>query len=122
MSWFSELKENCTALNRKAMSRSYRQAPCLFNRGRVIAAMKDNERLDDGNVWVWNGTKKHLMQAVESLAADGAEVIFVEGGIDGADSPRHYFEYCDYEPWIDVWEIEFWSKEKGFDHKDPQII
>jgi len=116
MTWFQRLKRECTLLHDKAMYKGRREYPCCFSRGRQIKAMKDGELLDDGNFWEWDGTLKGIERAAESLRADGADVLFIECGYDGAESPHGYRECDDYEPWIEVWDVEFWSREKGFDH------
>jgi hypothetical protein len=82
------------SVGRKGFLKSRGSYVYVIREGNVIAG--EGESID------FEGTKKQIQQLIEKY--NGC-TIDVSGGFDYASSPKDYYEYGDYDPWVGDWSV-----------------
>lgn len=80
-----------------------------YSRGICFIAMKDDNRAPAFDPpWEVRGsypTKRELDEAIAQCLEDGCDELCIDGGFDGADSPRDYQEGV-YDPQVTYFEVD----------------
>lgn len=81
------------------------------SRGKSLIALRDSDVVaGEAESWLWDGTLKGLLAAIdEARFGDKADTLVVQGGINYAASPRDYAD-CAYDPWVGEWSVTVWRK------------
>jgi hypothetical protein len=108
----TELNSSLKDERRKIRSLIKKNWSFKFVRGRglrLIAVGKGDRVVDPCE---WNGTLKEITKLISEVESKGATEIFLEGGFDGSDS----FDFGEYQPEIEGFEILIWLKATPCKH------
>lgn len=109
------LKEALSAARQDCMSQTRREirGGCLYYRqAELVAVNAKGDKVTEAGVWLMPKNGKELRAALASMKAQLPETdeIYIEGGLDYADSPRDRADGA-YDPWVGEWGVLIWTKE-----------
>jgi hypothetical protein len=113
---YAELERAVIQERQHAMREGYRDNKCAFSRGTFLCTSNDRNGqvrpYPEAECITWNESMKQIRSLVEEVLRDYPEVdeIYIGGGFDGANSPRDYHEYGEYEPWVSNWQVTVWRR------------
>jgi hypothetical protein len=69
--------------------------------------------LGEAESWMWAGTGKALVEAIDEVRYDlkrtGAVALSIEGGFNFAENPRALAD-GEYDPWVSEWSVTVWKR------------
>lgn len=109
----ADLKQVISASYQDALHearRSYGRGS-YYSRGKSLIAVRgDNVVAGEAESWLWDGTLKSLLAAIDEARLEHrADFLVIQGGIDYAINPRDYADGA-YDPWVGEWSVTVWRK------------
>lgn len=97
---------------------AWRGNGCVMSRGTFLCTLDARGQggpRPEAEAHSWGGSLKEIKELVALVETQYPEVteVYLGGGYDIADSPRHYQD-GDYEPSVTSWSLTLWTREKGW--------